>query len=232
MGVSAIACVTPTDRWSISGPRLSASLDGRPTDTRPTDAPPALPERYRIQRGDNIELTFPFVPTFNQSMVVQPDGFIFLRAIGDQRAEGLTVTELTDAVRTRYGSILREAVLTIELKDFERPYFVAAGGVERPGKYDIRGDTTLTEALAIAGGFTSDAKRTKVAVFRSAATQGSRARKVQEVDVKRLLEGREAAPDPRLESGDLVFVSRRRGPSLTTIASLLSTAGWLTVLVR
>ncbi len=197
-------------------------------------AQPAAPEavrRYRIQRGDSLELTFPFAPNFNQTMTVQPDGFIFLRSIGDQRAEGLTVNELSDVVRRRYEPILRDVQMTIELKDFEKPYFVAAGAVERPGKYELRGEMTLTQALAIAGGFKADAKRTNVVVFHR-PLNGTTGLQVREINVKKLLDGRELKADISIESGDLVFVSRSRVPSLNTVSSILSTLGWLTVLLK
>src|SRR5687767_4153611 len=51
--------------------------------------------RYRLRPGDVIELNFPFVPTFNDTITIQPDGYITLRALGGLRVDGLTVPELT-----------------------------------------------------------------------------------------------------------------------------------------
>src|SRR5206468_11528635 len=110
---------------------------------------------------------------------------------------------------------MRDPVLTVELRDFEKPYFVAAGEVERPGKYDLRGDTTLMQALAIAGGFKEKAKRTHVVVFRR-SPDGPKAVKVQEINARHVLEGRQMVNDVTLEPGDLIFVSKSRIPNLTT----------------
>jgi protein involved in polysaccharide export with SLBB domain len=52
------------------------------------------------------------------------------------------------------------------LKDFEKPYFVAGGRVARPGKYDLRGDTTVSQGIALAGGFLDSAKHSQVVLFR------------------------------------------------------------------
>lgn len=212
---------------------------GTPSDSERTANAPATPAdtvpphtRYRIQRGDSLELTFPFLPTFNQAMTVQPDGFITLRGIGEQQAEGLTVSQLTEALRGRYTSILRDPVITVELRDFEKPYFVATGMVERPGKYELRGDTTLTQALAMAGGFRPRAKRTNVALFRR-APDGAAGVVVQEFNVKKLLDGRELANDPRLEPRDLLFVSKSGAPDMATfVNAVLPTLGWLTVIIQ
>jgi polysaccharide export outer membrane protein len=54
----------------------------------------------------------------------------------------------------------------VVLKDFEKPYFIADGQVARPGKYDLRGDTTLTEAINMAGSFTENAKHSRIVLFR------------------------------------------------------------------
>ena len=44
-------------------------------------------------------------------------------------------------------------IIDVDLKDFQKPYFVALGQVGKPGQYDLRYDMTVTEAIAIAGGF-------------------------------------------------------------------------------
>src|SRR5437867_9660472 len=95
----------------------------------------AQDSRYRLRSGDVLGLSFPFVPDFNQTVTVQPDGFITLRALGMLRVESMTVPELTDTLRTEYSTILQDPLVTVELKEFEKPYFVVAGEVERPGKY-------------------------------------------------------------------------------------------------
>ena len=39
--------------------------------------------RYRLHAGDILDLTFTFTPEFNQTVTVQPDGYINLRGVGD-----------------------------------------------------------------------------------------------------------------------------------------------------
>src|SRR5918993_1986272 len=50
--------------------------------------------RYRITPTDVIELTFPYVPEFNQVVTVQPDGYVTLKAVGEIRVQGRTVPEI------------------------------------------------------------------------------------------------------------------------------------------
>lgn len=122
--------------------------------------------RYRLCASDVIALTFPLTPEFDQTVSIQPDGFASLMAIGDVHLEGLTTQESAAAVRTAYSGILNAPIVTIDLKDFNKPYFIAGGQVGHPGKYDLRGETSATQAIAIAGGFNDSSKHSQVLLFR------------------------------------------------------------------
>jgi protein involved in polysaccharide export with SLBB domain len=50
--------------------------------------------RYRLTPSDVIELSFPYVPEFNQVITVQPDGYASLRGVGDLRVQSRTLPEL------------------------------------------------------------------------------------------------------------------------------------------
>ena len=84
--------------------------------------------------------------------------------------------ELKEAVRRAYQGILHEPVITVSLKDFDKPSFIVAGQVGHPGKYELRSDTTLVEALAIAGDITTAAKHSQVVLFRHVSSEMVEAR--------------------------------------------------------
>jgi len=199
-----------------------------PTGGSPRSAVPSdLTRRYRIQQGDTFEVTFPYVNGFNQTVTVQRDGYVSLRIVGDVKAVGLTLPDLTETLRERYAGTLRDPVLTVELRDFEKPYFVAAGELEHPGKYELRGQTTVMQAVAIAGGFKDRAKKTHVVLFRR-GPEGPASVQVQEIDAKRLLEGKQLEDDVQLEAADLIFVSRSPLPTFNTFtSSILPNLGWI-----
>jgi polysaccharide biosynthesis/export protein len=182
------------------------------TATTPATAPAAAvvsqsdslrAARYRVQRSDVLELNFPFVPDFNQTVAVRPDGFVTLRVIGALRVEGMTVSELTDRLRTEYRQILRNPVITVELKEFEKPYFIVAGAVEGPGKYDLRGDMTVTEGVAMARGLTRGAHHSRAVVFRRLPTGDM---ETTRIDLKKMLSEADLGTDMHLQSGDVLFI--------------------------
>jgi len=155
--------------------------------------------------GDVIDIDFPLVPEFNQSVTVQPDGFISLKSAGDIHVQGLTSPETVEAIRAAYKNILHDPVLAITLKDFEKPYFTALGKVNKPGKYDLRGDTTVTQAIAIAGGLDDMAKHSQVLLFRHMDKDRI---EIKTVDVKAMLKGGNMEEDFHLRPGDMIMVPK------------------------
>jgi polysaccharide export outer membrane protein len=159
--------------------------------------------RYHLRKGDSFDLDFAMTPEFNQVVAVQPDGYITLKAVGSIYVEGQTVPQLTDTLKAAYANILHDPVVAISLKDFEKPYFIASGEVARPGKYDLRSDLTVTEGVAIAGGFDEKSKHSQVVLFRPVAGGGFEAKLI---NVKKLLASRNLTEDVQLKPGDMLYV--------------------------
>jgi polysaccharide export outer membrane protein len=173
--------------------------------------------RYKLRSGDTIDLNFVYVPDFNQTVTIQPDGYVTLRAVGDIRAGGLTLPEIKKLVETKYGVIMKDPDVSIEIKDFEKPFFLAQGEVQKPGKYELRSDIKLSEAVAIAGGLNSSAKHSQVLLFRRNA--GGQI-DVKEIDLKKVLHGKDLSTDVNIQAGDMVFVPKSRVSKLKEYATL------------
>lgn len=160
--------------------------------------------RYELVPGDTLNLHFEFTPELDQQAVpVQPDGFVSLKNLGDLQVSGKTLPEARQLIMQSYAKILREPQITVTLQDFSKPYFVAAGYFNRPGKYDLRGPTTLTEAVAEAGGFRDGAKHSEVWVFHRLRDGTVQSKKV---DVKQMMAKANLTEDLRLLPGDTIYV--------------------------
>jgi protein involved in polysaccharide export with SLBB domain len=161
---------------------------------------------YRLRKSDVIELKFTFAPEYDQTLTIQPDGFITLKGAGTVFAEGLTVPDLTTAVHQAYG-FMRDPELSVTLKDFDKPSFLASGQLGRPGKYELRSRTTVTEGIAIAGGFTEQAKHSQVVLFRRVFDGVFEA---HVLNVKAMLSSRNLDEDLELKPGDMLYVPQNR----------------------
>lgn len=177
-------------------------------DAGQTTVTPALQQRnprYQVQKGDVLVLDFPFTPEFNETVTVQPDGFIALHGGADMHVEGMTTPEMQDAIRKTYEKSLHDPVVTVTVQSFVTPSFTAQGEVGKPGKYDLHGDTTLVQAIAIAGGFTKEAKHSQVFLFRRVSNEWVSSKKI---NVKAMLKSGNLAEDLHLQSGDMLYVPK------------------------
>jgi len=189
-------------------PHVVGYAEAQQPVVKPTESDSALHRRnwrYTINPSDTLELTFSLTPDYNQVVTVQPDGYIALRDIGTLFVAGQTLPELTESIKKAYSKLLRNPVISINPKDFEKPYVTVGGEVGKPGKIDWRGDVTLTQAIALAGGFTDTAKHSQVLLFRRVSDQWAEAKLI---NVKQMLSGRNLAEDPVLQPGDMLYVPK------------------------
>lgn len=171
---------------------------------------------YRLNCSDVVTVSFTLSPEFDQTLTIQPDGYVALKDAGPVLARGLTLEEFRAAVRQAYTGYLHDPQVAVALKEFEHPYFVAGGEVARPGKYELRADTSIMEAVEIAGGFTHEAKHSQVLLFRHVNDDLVEARVF---DLKKMLKARSLGEAPQLRPGDMVFVPQN---SISKIERLLS----------
>ena len=109
-------------------------------------------------------------------------------------------------------------MISVDPKDFEKPYFIVGGQVGKPGKFDSRGDVTLTQAIAMAGGFTDASKHSQVLLFRRVSDQWTEAKII---NVKKMLNSRDLQEDPELQPGDMLYVPKN---ALSKIKPFLPTS--------
>jgi polysaccharide biosynthesis/export protein len=159
---------------------------------------------YRLCASDVVSLKFPRAPEFDQTVSVEPDGVVNLAAVGDLRLEGLTTPESVQVIEAAYSKLLEDPTVVLELKDFNKPYFLVLGEVNRPGKYDLRGYTSASEALATAGGFKGTAKHSQILLFRRAINDWY---EVKPLDFRKFLRG-DFGQDAEVRPGDMLFVPR------------------------
>jgi polysaccharide export outer membrane protein len=163
-------------------------------------------DRYRVQPGDVIEFQFRFTPEFNQTVKVQPDGYVPLQEAGELKVGGLSVREVREATVQAYSEKLHDPAVSIILKEFSMPYFIVGGEVGKPGRYDLKGDVMLSEAIQIAGGFGEGAHTSEILLFRRVSKDWVETKRI---NFKEALQNG-LQEDIALRPGDSIFVSRSK----------------------
>jgi polysaccharide biosynthesis/export protein len=180
----------------------ASRVSSAPSEDAQRPTPAERNPRYKISRDDVLALTFPLSPELNQRVTVQPDGYVSLQGAGDVYVQGLTVRELVQAVKKAYAGILHDPIVDVDLVDFQKPFFTVLGQVGKPGQYDLRNDLTVTQAIAIAGGFMPTAK-TQVFLYHAVSANWA---EVRELKLKDILRGKDVSEDVHLRPGDMIFV--------------------------
>jgi polysaccharide biosynthesis/export protein len=188
----------------LSG-QANRSSSSQPSEAKSANQPvlQSRDQRYRLERGDVFDLDFAFTPDFNQIVTIQPDGYISLRGVGDLKIVGQTIPEASETIRVAYLEVLNNPKVVIMLKDFEKPYFIAGGWVGKPGRYDLRGETTLSQAIQVAGGLKDGAKPSQVILFRGVSTDLV---EVKKLNLKAIFAGKNLSEDVHLMPGDMFLV--------------------------
>jgi len=181
--------------FSLSGGFLSAQLQSR------TPAP------YRIQPGDQVQLSYRYTPEFDESLTVQPDGSATVKLIGNIAIGGLTVEEAKATLVTALKTKLNDPEITLTLTDYVKPSYVVVGQVAAPGKFELHGKMSAIEAIAIAGGFKDNALHSQVILFHR--TDNDMARTTL-LNMKRLMNPSHPHldEDVEIQAGDMLVVPK------------------------
>lgn len=163
---------------------------------------------YTLHVGDVISLDYRLTPEFNQTVTVQPDGCVSLQVVGDVKVEGLTLEQAHNKIVGIASNELNHPELAITLKQFQQPYVVVAGEVEKPGKIELHEDTTTAlQAVMLAGGFKDSARDTQVILFRH--INGDMA-EVRRLNLHNIKKQSQLEQDTDLEPGDMLLVTRNK----------------------
>jgi polysaccharide export outer membrane protein len=184
---------------------IESMTAAQPVDLQPAQSTPSDAE-YRIGVGDKINVRVFQVPDLSfEELVIDTSGNIQLPLIGAVRGAGLTPGEMSAHIAERLAAqYLRNPQVTVTVTEAASQKITVDGAVTKPGVYEMRGSTSLLQAVAMAEGPTRVADLTKVAVFRT--IDGRRA--VALFDLAAIRQGR--ADDPQVLGDDVIVVDTSR----------------------
>jgi len=161
---------------------------------------------YKIGATDLLKVSVFQVPDLSFDEIrVDASGNLQMPMIGSIQAAGLTPNELSNDIARRLADrYLRNPQVTVTVKEAASQKVTVDGAVKRPGVYEMRGRTTLLQAVAMAEGPAPTADVESVAVFRTVQGQ----RMVAVFDLSAIRDG--SAEDPTILGDDVVVVDTSR----------------------
>jgi polysaccharide biosynthesis/export protein len=119
----------------------------------------------------------------------------------------LTLDQLHSKIVGLASNQLNHPELAITLKQFQQPYVVVAGEVDKPGKIELHEQTTALQAVMLAGGFKDSARDTQVILFRHINSDIAEVHRLNLHDIKKQSQ---LERDTELEPGDMLLVTRNK----------------------
>lgn len=203
---------------------MALPLIAEAQNQRPPRLTTITEDRYHLQPGDVFEVQYRYSPEFNQTVTVQPDGYVSLEIGGDLKVAGLTIEQTRAAILRKAATRLQDPVATIVLKEFQRPYVVVAGEVGQPGKIEMRERVTAIQAIMLAGGMKESAKSSQIIVFRKINSDFA---EVRVLNLKSIRRTSDLENDLTLQPGDMVFVPRDKISKIERFMRLASVAAFI-----
>jgi len=116
---------------------------------------PPVPETARIYRahiGDRLEISIVGEPDMTSSVIVLPGGTISYAGEYNIQADGRTEEDIAKELRERLKRLYVSPRVSVRVVTATGNAMTVFGVVRKPGTIRVTGDTTITSAVALAGG--------------------------------------------------------------------------------
>ena len=121
---------------------------------------------YVIGPEDVLQIVVWKNDDLSRTVPVRPDGLISMPLLHDVQAAGVTPVQLREAISKRLSEFMPAPEVSVIVTDVRSFKVSVIGEVTRPGRYELRSQTTVLDVVALAGGFTQFSSRSKIVVLR------------------------------------------------------------------
>jgi polysaccharide biosynthesis/export protein len=163
------------------------------------------PRMYRIQPGDQLDVSFYLSPELHQDLTVRPDGDISIPVAGNVHAQGLTPGQLEKSLDALYEVELRDPKSTVRIDKSPWQVVYVEGQVGKPGAVPLQPGMTALQAIAASGGMTDAAGASKVVLIRRDACGNPHG---EHLKLDKVLNQKDNEEDVALMPADIVVVPR------------------------
>ena len=140
--------------------------------------------------------------SLTRTVPVRMDGKISLPLIQEIKAAGLTPLQLKEVLMRKFKEFIENPIVSVTVVEVNSYKVYIIGQVRSPGVQRLRSETTVTQVIVLAGGFTEWANQKKILVVRK---EDGREKRIK-VNYKRIMDGKDLDSNIILKAGDTVVV--------------------------
>jgi len=168
-----------TGRWTLAALAVAAlALTAGAWAEEPKAAVPldgaAAPGDYKIGPDDLLDVAVWNNTAISRAVPVRPDGKISLPLLNDVQAAGLTPMQLRDALAKKLADYMPTPEVSVIVKEVHSFRVSVLGEVKKAGQFELKSRTTVLDVIALAGGFTEFAARSRIVILRPNGTSVKR----------------------------------------------------------
>jgi polysaccharide export outer membrane protein len=145
---------------------LMVSLLPWPAVSAQPPAADGCPSAYVIGPEDVLDIAVWDSPELTRTVPVRPDGKISLPLVNDVPAAGLTPMQLRETLTKALTEYLPTPAVSVLVREIHSVKVAVIGQVKTPGRYELKDRATVLDLLAMAGGLTEFAMRSRIVVLR------------------------------------------------------------------
>src|SRR5919197_967058 len=153
----AVAAIVDFGGWRLAAQDSSTPVQG-------------CPAAYVIGPEDVLDISVWKNTDISRTVPVRPDGKISLPLLNDVQAAGLTALELRKDLAQKLAEYVPSPEVSVIVSDVRSFKVSVIGEVVRPGRFELKSWTTVLDALALAGGFTPFAARSRIVILHPEGT--------------------------------------------------------------
>ncbi len=227
LALTSAACSgsTPLSSGDDSGSAFSAAsaTEGAPNAIKPAsrqssqeverifeqyslpDADGTAPD-YRLASMDVVDISVFEAPNLSRTAQVSSSGYITLPLIKDVKAAGKTTDQLQSDIASRLQKdFMQSPQVFVAVKEYNSKRVTVDGAVKNPGVISLKGEMTLVQVIASAGGLNEMGTPSGVYILRKVDGK----KMVARFDLDEIRKGKKE--DPLLRAGDIVMVDESGG---------------------
>ena len=166
----------------------------------------AAADSYKLNPGDEIEISVWNEENLQKTISVLPDGMISFPLVGHLQAAGKTASEIEATIAAKLDAYIADPEVNVTVTSTRGNVVFVVGKVLKPGPIVMIQSTTVMQALAMAGGLNEFASANSIKIIRRSGLEEGAQVTVLKIRYSDLEKGNDLSSNHILNYGDVIVV--------------------------
>ena len=166
----------------------------------------AIADSYKLNPGDEVEISVWNEENLQKTITVLPDGMISFPLVGHLQAAGKSASEIETTIAAKLDAFIADPEVNVTVTSTRGNVIFVVGKVLKPGPIVMIQSTTVMQALAMAGGLNEFASANSIKIIRRSGIEDGARETLLKIRYSDLEKGNDLASNHILNYGDVIVV--------------------------